>query len=210
MAIKLYASFRSANCERVKIALQEKGLTYDIVQLDLKKKDQKRPDFLKLNPYGKVPVIDDGGTVLFESCVINEYLDEKYPNPPLMPKDAHGRGRVRNLVDYGLYFTHSAFRALRDEMLKEDAESDLALVEKSREVLRGLLRYLEKELEGKNYFLCSFETYSCLAIRCMAWRNGRGTMDLNASTSGRKNMTISTTIASADASSKSSKHWKPT
>ena len=153
MAIKLYASFRSANCERVKIALQEKGLTYDIVQLDLKKKDQKRPDFLKLNPYGKVPVIDDGGTVLFESCVINEYLDEKYPHPPLIPKDAHGRGRVRNLVDYGLYFTHSAFRALRDEMLKEERESDLALVEKSREVLRGLLRYLDNELEGKNYLL---------------------------------------------------------
>jgi len=152
MAIKLYASFRSANCERVKIALQEKGLTYEIGQLDLKKKDQKRPEFLKLNPYGKVPVIDDDGTVLFESCVINEYLDEKYPNPPLMPKDPCGRGRVRNLVDYGLYFTHSAFRALRDETLKE-GEHDLALMDKSREVLRGLLGYLDQELEGKEYFL---------------------------------------------------------
>ena len=152
MAIKLYVSFRSANCERVKIALQEKGLTYEIVQLDLKKKDQKRPEFLKLNPYGKVPVIDDDGTVLFESCVINEYLDEKYPDPPLMPKDSHGRGRVRNLVDYGLYFTHSAFRELRDEMLKE-GEHDLALVGRSREVLTGLLRYLDQELEGKDYFL---------------------------------------------------------
>ncbi len=153
MAIKLYASFRSANCERVKIALQEKGLAYEIVPLDLRKKDQKRPEFLKLNPYGKVPVIDDGGTVLFESCVINEYLEEKYPRPPLMPKDPRGRGRMRNLVDYGLYFTHVAFRSLRDEMLKEGGNPDLALVEKSREVLRELLRYLDQELEGKDYFL---------------------------------------------------------
>lgn len=153
MAIKLYASFRSANCERVKIVLQEKGLAYEIVPLDLRKKEQKRPEFLKLNPYGKVPVIDDDGTVLFESCVINEYLDEKYPDPPLMPKDPSGRGRVRNLVDYGLYFTHVAFRSLRDEMLKEGENPDLTLVETSREVLRELLRYLDQELEGKDYFL---------------------------------------------------------
>ncbi len=153
MAIKLYASFRSANCERVKIALQEKGLAYEIVPLDLRKKDQKKPEFLKLNPYGKVPVLEDDGTVLFESCVINEYLDEKYPDPPLMPKDPQGRGRVRNLVDYGLYFTHVAFRSLRDEMLKEGGNPDLTLVEKSREDLIGLLRYLDQELEGKDYFL---------------------------------------------------------
>ena len=153
MAIKLYASFRSANCERVKITLQEKGLAYEIVPLDLRKKDQKKPEFLQLNPYGKVPVLEDDGTVLFESCVINEYLDEKYPDPPLMPRDPRGRGRVRNLVDYGLYFTHVAFRSLRDEMLKEGGTPDHKLVEKSREVLRELLCYLDQELEGKDYFL---------------------------------------------------------
>ncbi|NIO09033.1 MAG: hypothetical protein GTO40_13855, partial [Deltaproteobacteria bacterium] len=115
--------------------------------------DQKKPEFLKLNPYGKVPVLEDNGTVLFESCVINEYLEEKYPDPSLMPRDPRGRGRLRNLVDYGLYFTHSAFRALRDEMLKEEGNPDPSLVERAREVLRGQLRYLDQELEGKEYFL---------------------------------------------------------
>ena len=81
MGIKLYDAVPSSNSDRVKIALHEKGLDYQRVTLSLAKKDQKRPEFLKLNPYGKVPVIVEDGQVLFESCIINEYLDEKYPTP---------------------------------------------------------------------------------------------------------------------------------
>ncbi len=92
MAIKVYDATPSSNSDRVKILLHEKGLTYERVTLDLKKMEQKRPEFLKLNPYGKVPVIDDNGKILFESCIINEYLDEQYPNPPFMPKDPYLRG----------------------------------------------------------------------------------------------------------------------
>ena len=81
MAIKLYDAVPSSNSDRVKIALHEKGLDYQRVTLSLAKKDQKRPEFLKLNPYGKVPVIVDDGQVLFESCIINEYL-MKNTRPP--------------------------------------------------------------------------------------------------------------------------------
>ena len=72
MAIILYDAIPSSNSDRVKIALHEKGLAYERVTLDLAKKEQKRPEFLKLNPYGKVPVINDNGQILFESCIINE------------------------------------------------------------------------------------------------------------------------------------------
>jgi glutathione S-transferase len=92
MTITLYDALPSANSDRVKIVLHEKGLAYKRVTLNLANKEQKRPEFLKLNPYGKVPVIDDNGKVLFESCIINEYLDEQYPNPPLMPTDPYLRG----------------------------------------------------------------------------------------------------------------------
>ncbi len=101
MAITLYDASPSANSDRVKIVLHEKGLAYQRVTLDLAKKEQKQPEFLKLNPYGKVPVINDNGKVLFESCIINEYLDEQYPQPALMPKDPYlratreGFGRLR-------------------------------------------------------------------------------------------------------------------
>ena len=153
MAIKLYDAVPSSNSDRVKIALHEKGLPYERVTLDLAKKDQKRPEFLKLNPYGKVPVIDDGGQILFESCIINEYLDEKYPNPSLMPKEPYLRGRGRILIDYALNYIHEPYWALRGEMLKPEAERNAALVDEKRQSLRELFRYMEDALGDKNYFL---------------------------------------------------------
>jgi glutathione S-transferase len=153
MAITLYDAVPSSNSDRTKIALHEKGLVYDRVTLELAKKDQKRPEFLKLNPYGKVPVINDAGKILFESCIINEYLDEKYPNPPLMPKDPYLRGRGRVLVDYGLNYMHEPYWALRGEMLKQESERSAAVVEEKNHALRHLLQYLEEALDDKPYFL---------------------------------------------------------
>lgn len=153
MAIKLYDAVPSSNSDRVKIVLHEKALPYDRVTLDLGKKEQKRPEFLKLNPYGKVPVIDDGGKVLFESCIINEYLDETYPRPPLMPKDPYLRGRIRVLTDYGLNYLHEPYWALRAEMLKEEAERNASIVEEKRQMLRNLLQYLENEIGDKPCFM---------------------------------------------------------
>ncbi len=153
MAIILYDAIPSSNSDRVKIALHEKGLAYERVTLDLAKKEQKRPEFLKLNPYGKVPVINDNGQILFESCIINEYLDEQYPNPPLMPKDPYLRGRGRVLVDYALNYLHEPYWALRGEMLKKESERNIAVMEEKRHILRNLLQYLEEALGDKSYFL---------------------------------------------------------
>ena len=96
--IKLYDFKSSPNCQRVKVVLAEKNLPYEIVPVDLTKKEQKSPDYLKLNPYGKVPVLTDDSTVLYESLVINEYLEEKYPNPPLLPKDAADKALARGMA----------------------------------------------------------------------------------------------------------------
>jgi glutathione S-transferase len=156
MAIILYDAVPSSNSDRVKIALHEKGLAYERITLNLARKDQKRPAFLKLNPYGKVPVIDDGGRVLFESCIINEYLDEKYPAPPLMPKDPYRRGRGRVLIDYGLNYLHEPYWALRGEILKPQTERNAAILEDTRRALRDRLRYLEDALADKPYFLGEF------------------------------------------------------
>jgi glutathione S-transferase len=106
-----------------------------------------------LNPYGKVPVIDDDGKVLFESCIINEYLDEKYPSPPLMPKDPFLRGRGRVLVDYALNYLHEPYWALRAEIMKKESERNAPVMEEKRQALRTLLQYLENALGEKSYFL---------------------------------------------------------
>src|SRR5262249_3118355 len=140
MAIKLYDAMPSSNSDRVKIALHEKGLSYQRMTLDLAKKDQKRPEHLRLNPYGKVPVIDDDGQLLFESSINKEYLNEKSPTPPLMPKDPYLRGRGRILVDYGLNYLHEAYWALRNEFFfKKEPERNNVFVEEQRETLRKLL-----------------------------------------------------------------------
>lgn len=153
MGITLYDAVPSSNSDRVKIVLHEKGLAYKRITLDLGKKEQRNPEFLKLNPYGKVPVIDDNGKILFESCIINEYLDEQYPQPALMPKDPYLRARGRILVDYVLNYMHEPYWALRGEMLKNEAARDNVLADEKRESLRGLLGYLEQALGDKPYFL---------------------------------------------------------
>jgi glutathione S-transferase len=151
MAIKLYDAIPSSNSDRVKILLHEKGLSYERVTLDLKKMQQKRPEFLKLNPYGKVPVIDDNGKILFESCIINEYLDEQYPNPPFMPKDPYLRGRVRVLTDYGINHLQESYTPLRLEMLKKEEERDRKVIEESLKTIFAKLQYLENEIGDKPY-----------------------------------------------------------
>ena len=153
MSITLYDASPSSNSDRVKVVLHEKGLAYQRVTLDLAKKEQKQPEFLKLNPYGKVPVINDNGKVLFESCIINEYLDERYPEPALMPKDPYLRGRGRVLVDYGLRYMHEPYWALRGEMLKKESERDQTIIGETRRNLRELMRYLEDALGDRPYFL---------------------------------------------------------
>ena len=156
MAIALYHDVPSSNSDRVKIALAEKGLAWDGVTVSLAKKDQKRPEHLRRNPYGKIPVIDDDGKILFESCIINEYLDEKYPNPPLMPKDPFMRGRGRILIDYALNYLHEPYWALRGEMLKKESERNVAMIDEKRRTLGKLLEYLEEALGDKPYFLGDF------------------------------------------------------
>ena len=92
---------RCPYCARVRIALTEKGLAYDTVVIDL----DDRPSWLyEKNPVGKVPVVEDDGWVLPESAVINEYLEEKYPLPALLPADPEARAAARLLI-----FRHDEF-----------------------------------------------------------------------------------------------------
>jgi glutathione S-transferase len=90
--IVLYDAGRCPYCARVRIALAEKGIPYETVAIDL----ASRPAWLfEKNPVGKVPVLEDDGFVLPESVVIMEYLEERYPDPALLPADAADRANVR-------------------------------------------------------------------------------------------------------------------
>lgn len=90
--ITLYDAERCPYCARARIALAEKGIEHEVVAIDL----SDRPPWLyEKNPLGKVPVIEEDAFVLPESAVIMEYLDERYPEPPLLPADPAARGLAR-------------------------------------------------------------------------------------------------------------------
>ena len=154
--IKLYDFQSSPNCQRVKIVLAEKNLPYEVVPIDLRKQEQKTPEYLKLNPYGKVPVLTDDGTVLYESCIINEYLDEKYPTPRLMPADPAARAKARILIDFGLTQMDAAYTKLRMEMTKDEKERNPETVRAAKEDIKRRLQRLEQELGDKNYLVGDF------------------------------------------------------
>jgi len=93
--ITLYDADRCPYCARVRIALAEKGVEYETVVIDL----DDRPSWIyEKNPLGRVPVLEEDAFVLPESAVIDEYLEERYPEPPLWPADAAERALGRLLV----------------------------------------------------------------------------------------------------------------
>ena len=135
-------------------------LPHDLIECDLKNKSK---ELLELNPYGKVPVLVDGDAVIYESAIINEYLEEKYPAVPLMPKDPFKRARARIWIDYCNTRLQRAGGNIAHDYQ----------VEKSKEELRQYLETLNREMRDREYiagdysladityipFFCQLERY---------------------------------------------------
>jgi stringent starvation protein A len=127
--LTLYSARDCIHCHRVRLVLAAKGVTYDHVPVDL---DNPPEDLLDLNPYNSVPTLVDRDLVLYDTSVICEYLDERYPHPPLMPVDPLSRARLRlaivriendwltlvDQIDAGGRPADGARKALRDELIK--------------------------------------------------------------------------------------------
>ena len=93
--LKLVDAPRCPYCARARIALAEKGIAHEAVVIDL----EDRPAWLyELNPTGRVPVLESDGWALPESAVINEFLEERYPEPPLLPADPEARAAARLVI----------------------------------------------------------------------------------------------------------------
>lgn len=98
MAIKLYNYFRSSASYRVRIALALKGLDYDYIPVHLQRNEQFAESYAALSPARLVPLLKDGDNLVSQSLAIVEYLEETHPEPPLLPRDAAARARVRALA----------------------------------------------------------------------------------------------------------------
>ena len=129
----LYHLILSSFSRKVRIVLAEKGLDFD---LRAEKVWQRRPEFLALNPAGQVPVlVEDDGTVIADSSVVAEYLEEAYPKPALMAGDAKTRAEVRRLAAwFDLKFYREVTRNLTGEKVQKRF---LRLSEPSSEAIRA-------------------------------------------------------------------------
>ena len=88
--IKLCTFPPSTNSRKVRIALIEKGLEFERINIDLSKKEQKNPEYLKIHPFGQVPALDDEGFIIYDSTIINEYLeDHSWERIKILKKEKH-------------------------------------------------------------------------------------------------------------------------
>jgi glutathione S-transferase len=154
--IKLYDHPDCPFCQKVRVVLAEKELEFERVFVDLRAGAQRTAEFLKLNPYGKVPVLVDDDLVVYDSTVINEYLEDEYPEPHLMPDDSAGRARVRTLEDYCDNSYLPVAGLVLTELAKSEAERDGEKLKRYQaELQRGLTR-LESLLDGNEYLAGAF------------------------------------------------------
>jgi maleylacetoacetate isomerase len=153
--VKLYSYWRSQATFRVRIALNLKGLKREDVFIHLEKGDQFKPDYKALNPQAVVPTLFDGDAKLFQSLAILEYLEEKYPNPPILPKDLLARAWVRGFALINVADSHPLIvpriRAYFTDVLKLSEAQRLAWIQhwlgKGLEAMEQLLA--EKNPTGK-------------------------------------------------------------
>jgi glutathione S-transferase len=149
MAIVFYAGSGSVPAWKVWLSLEHKQVPYQLRMLSFQDGDFKKPEFLAVNPRGKVPAITDGDFALWESAVIVEYLEERFPERPLLPADARERARVRRVAAEAQEYLGDAQQDMsRATFLAPGGKQDPALLARAREVAAGEARRLEVEVRG--------------------------------------------------------------
>jgi glutathione S-transferase len=142
--IRLYYASGSPFAWRVHLALEEKAIPYEPKLLSFQAGDLKKPDYLAISPHGKVPAITDGTLSLYESQAIVEYLEEKYPDKPLLPDEPEARARVRvEELECVLYFADAFLAVARQAFFTPPDKRDEKSLAQARAGLRVSLSALE-------------------------------------------------------------------
>jgi glutathione S-transferase len=150
MTITFYYGSGSPYAWKVHLALEHKALPYERKVLSFDAGDTRKPDFLALNPRGRVPAIDDNGYVMYESNAIVEYLDDAYPGrgEPLFPGDARQRGLVRRLVAEVDNYVYPAVDKILDQAFKKPDEQDAAALDTGRTAVAEELELYTRSVRG--------------------------------------------------------------
>jgi glutathione S-transferase len=146
--IKLYSYDACPFAQRTRMVLAEKNIDFDLLEVDV---HNKPANWQEISPYGKVPVLRHGDTSVYESTIVNEYLDEVFPEPPLMPDGAAARAQARIWMDY----CETRFRPLTTALVweREDPKKLASNIEKLTEVLHFIEHAgLRKLSDGPYWF----------------------------------------------------------
>ena len=159
--MNLYSGTTDPFSHRCRIVLYEKGMDFQVVDVDLYNKPE---DIAVINPYNRVPVLVDRDLVLYESNIINEYIDERFPHPQLMPPDPITRARTRMFI-YG--FERELYQPVR--VLENHASSEEAR-EAARKSISAQLQQFSGHLAKNKYFLGEDFSMLDICIAPLLWR----------------------------------------
>jgi glutathione S-transferase len=155
MPIKLYDSKVSPYARKVRLLAAELEIPIEKIPLDFQKGDPRKPEYLALNPNGKVPTIDDDGVVLWESSAILKYLAAK--KRKLLPSDARGAALADQWMFWWANHPEPAIELLVYELLLKPffgkPGKDASIMQEARDLLDRYLPVLDKQLKGKEYVL---------------------------------------------------------
>jgi glutathione S-transferase len=156
--IKLYDFLPCPFGQKVRIVLAEKSLSYELVSVDITRGEHRRPEFLRLNPYGKVPVLVDEDTVVYDSTIISEYLDDEYPDPPILPRIEFSslRARARLFEDFADTSFTPQVGQLMTEMAKAEGERDQNRLQRLHQTIDRVLDYINRELQSQHFLAGDF------------------------------------------------------
>jgi glutathione S-transferase len=176
--VKLYG-FGATRSLRVLWAMQELDAEFEFVPVNLRAGEHLLPQFLQLNPAGKIPVLVDGEMVLTESAAIVLYLAEKYPNKGLLPIDLAQRAQVYRWVLFAMTELESAlWRMSRHSFLypiEKRSPADIAL---AREDFMTMAKVLEQHMIGRRFIVGdTFTTADCVAAYIVDWAADKRMLD---------------------------------
>lgn len=149
----VYGPGYSTYVRTVYMALQEKGIAYKSIDVDIIKGETREPEHLKRHPFGKVPAFEDDGFALYETSAIARYVDEGYDGPPLQPKDARLRARMNQVISivdnyaYGAIISHVVMQRLVAPLV--GAKPDEAIIREALPVAEQALTALENLLGNR-------------------------------------------------------------
>ncbi len=148
MALTFYYGSGSPFAWKVWLVLEHKGIPYELRLLSFDRGDTRKPEFLALNPRGRVPVIVDEGFALWESGVIAEYLEERFPERPLLPSDPRARATARRIAAEAESYLSPAVNRLFELTLYREGPEDPAAIGACQSQLLMELELFEKQLRG--------------------------------------------------------------